>query len=67
LQLDGAPHSLGRAVELDKQIIAGRLYDAARMLGDFGKHESIAMCLQLFESAVLVRADQSRVAHDFSS
>jgi hypothetical protein len=58
LQLDGAPHSLGRALELDQQIIVDRPYDPTGMLGDFGINELLAMGLQLFESALLVRSDQ---------
>jgi len=67
LQFGGAPHRLGGALELDEQIIAGRPYDPTRMLGDFGIDELIAMCLQLFESALLVRSDQPRIAHHFGS
>ena len=37
------------------------------MLRDLGMYELIAMCLQLFESALLVRSDQRCVAHHFSS
>jgi hypothetical protein len=67
LQRDGAPHSLGGALELDQQIIVDRPYDPTGMLGDFGVNELIAMGLQLFEGALLVCSDQLRLAHHFSS
>jgi hypothetical protein len=37
------------------------------MLGDFGIDEFIAICLELFESALLIRLDQLSIPHHFSS
>jgi hypothetical protein len=37
------------------------------MLGDFGIYELIAMCFQLFASALVVRSEQARVARHLSS
>src|SRR5438477_5670800 len=67
LHLDGALYRLRRAGELHEQTVAGRSYDTAVMLRNLGIYDLMAMRLQPFERALLVRRDQARVAYHISS
>lgn len=59
LHLDGAPHRLGRASELDEQTVAGRSYNATVIFRNLSICEIMAICLQPFEGAFLVCFDQA--------
>jgi len=64
LHLDRAAHRVDDAGELDKEAVAGRFDDATPMLSDFGIGEFPADRTQLRDRALLVLADQPRIAGD---
>ena len=64
LHLDGAAHRIDDAGELDQQAVAGRLDDAAAMLGDLRIDQLGAQRLEAAERALLVGSHQPRVADD---
>ena len=62
LNLGGAGHRVDDAVELDQHAVAGRLDDAAAVLGDGGIDELEAMGLEARERPRLVDLHQPAVA-----
>jgi hypothetical protein len=64
LQFDRAAHRIDDAREFDQQPVAGRLDNAAAMLGNFGVHQFAPGYLERRERALLVLAHQPRIAGD---
>src|SRR6516165_10534419 len=64
LDLDGAPHRIDDAGELDEQPVAGRLDDAASVFLDLGIRQLSPDCLQRGERAFLIGTHQPRIAGD---
>jgi hypothetical protein len=64
LHVDGTAHRVDDARELDQQAVAGDPDDAAAMLLDHRVGEFAAQHLQPFERALLVDANEPRVADD---
>ena len=62
LHLDGAPHGVDHAAELDDVAVAGALDDAPVMSGDGRVDEIAAEAPQARQCAILVRAGEPAVA-----
>ena len=56
LELHGASHRIHHARELGQQAVAGVLYGAPSMLGDFRVHQLAEVRLQAFVRALLIGA-----------
>jgi hypothetical protein len=64
LHLDGAPHRVNGAAELDDAAVSSALDDAAPMSGDSGIHEIAAQTPKARKRAILVCAGESALADD---
>ena len=64
LPFDRAAHRVDDAGEFDQQTVAGRLDDAAAMLGDLGVAQFAPDCFEPGERAFLVDAHEPRIARD---
>jgi hypothetical protein len=62
LDLDRAAHGVDGAAELDQHAVAGRLDDAAAILGDLGVDQRLAAGFQAGEGSFFIASHQPAVA-----